>query len=465
LVRLYREPSSWATRPGGVALDLVAPFGSDFPVPPPKVFISYSHDTPEHSAAVLSIADRLRADGVDAILDVYEPAPSQGWPRWMNEQIEAADCVLIVCTKTYLARFERRAPARTGRGVKWEGAIITQKLYEDELANSKYIPLVLAADDAVHVPPPLRPVTYYDLSSVLGYERLYRRLTDQPETPRPELGTLRVLPPAPGRSAQGALRSAQRSGLRLHYYCYISRAKVDQLFAQLPAERLAPDKQRKTSKNGFDLARVFGAGVGAPDRERSHGQRGADYIQKLMSVVDHVSRNEKVYNLNELCLRKEGTRLDAFCYLYEGQFSTVGALPRRKCHGSITITREALERYGEVTISRDMLVEPAWQDNDHAERGPNNAALVSDIAVLCSTSGPYTLQLACSYKYFSDMGGSYHEYAKEWAVLPHSGNHFFFEGKSDARFTALLFVNGKRDNVIMGTPLCLLLSRDSGIAL
>jgi len=35
------------------------------------VFISYSHDSPEHSARVLTLSDKLRSFGVDAELDQY----------------------------------------------------------------------------------------------------------------------------------------------------------------------------------------------------------------------------------------------------------------------------------------------------------------------------------------------------------------------------------------------------------
>ena len=34
----------------------------------PTVFISYSHDSPDHEANVLALANRLRADGIDAVL-------------------------------------------------------------------------------------------------------------------------------------------------------------------------------------------------------------------------------------------------------------------------------------------------------------------------------------------------------------------------------------------------------------
>ena len=67
----------------------------------PTVFISYSHDFPEHAEQVLNFSDRLVADGIDAILDQYETSPPEGWPRWMDHHIRSADFVLMVCTDTY----------------------------------------------------------------------------------------------------------------------------------------------------------------------------------------------------------------------------------------------------------------------------------------------------------------------------------------------------------------------------
>jgi hypothetical protein len=36
---------------------------------PPRVFISYSHDSEAHRERVLALSERLRADGIDADLD------------------------------------------------------------------------------------------------------------------------------------------------------------------------------------------------------------------------------------------------------------------------------------------------------------------------------------------------------------------------------------------------------------
>jgi len=87
------------------------------PVHTPNLFISDSHDSREHQDGVRGLADRLRADGIDAWLDQYAPNPAEGWPMWMEERIRTADFVLLVCTETYRRRVEGREEPGKGRGV------------------------------------------------------------------------------------------------------------------------------------------------------------------------------------------------------------------------------------------------------------------------------------------------------------------------------------------------------------
>jgi len=67
---------------------------------PPKVFISYSHDSPAHAAKVLALSNRLRGNGIDAVVDQYEPFPPRGWIEWMKHQVRDAQFILVVCTET-----------------------------------------------------------------------------------------------------------------------------------------------------------------------------------------------------------------------------------------------------------------------------------------------------------------------------------------------------------------------------
>jgi SEFIR domain/ATPase family associated with various cellular activities (AAA) len=159
----------------------------------PIVFTSYSHDSPAHRERVLSLSNRLRDEGVDVVIDRYEESPTEGWPRWMANQIERADFVLIVCTEQYELRFAGRGKKGIGRGGKWEGAIITQQLYEQELQNKKFVPVIFSLDDLKYIPTILRGATFYNLGDENEYERLYRRLTGQPATPKPQLGLIRPM--------------------------------------------------------------------------------------------------------------------------------------------------------------------------------------------------------------------------------------------------------------------------------
>ena len=40
---------------------------------PKKVFISYSHETPEHEAHICELVDFLRLNYIDATSDLHEP--------------------------------------------------------------------------------------------------------------------------------------------------------------------------------------------------------------------------------------------------------------------------------------------------------------------------------------------------------------------------------------------------------
>ena len=67
----------------------------------PVVFISYSQDSIAFADQVLDFSNRLRSEGIDTILDQYEEAPPEGWPRWMENSINKADYVIVVGSKGY----------------------------------------------------------------------------------------------------------------------------------------------------------------------------------------------------------------------------------------------------------------------------------------------------------------------------------------------------------------------------
>jgi hypothetical protein len=195
-----------------------------------RVFISYSYDGPEHSAAVLALANRLRDVGIEAILDQYEMpgGPTEGWPRWILNQVQHADAVLLICSQG----FERSITEEAGRGVRWEGSLVFQELYSDPIGTARYIPVVLAKSDIKYIPLQLRAYTFYVLETEPGFSELVRRLTGQPAVIRPALG---AIPRAP----DSAIRNLH--GIAV-FLCHSSKDKetVRNLYSRLASDRAKP---------------------------------------------------------------------------------------------------------------------------------------------------------------------------------------------------------------------------------
>jgi hypothetical protein len=161
---------------------------------PVRAFISYSHDSTEHEERVLALANRLRNDGVDVTIDQGE-SPPEGWPLWMERQIDEADFVLMVCTATYRRRVENKDEPTKGFGVVWEINSIYNRLYADRLINTKYIPILFDGPSVENIPFPVQSCDRYHVSSEAGYESLFRRLTNQPLVTKAPVGPLRILSP------------------------------------------------------------------------------------------------------------------------------------------------------------------------------------------------------------------------------------------------------------------------------
>jgi hypothetical protein len=154
---------------------------------PPRVFISYSHDSPEHQDRVLALADRLRLEGVNASIDQYLQSPPEGWAAWCETEIRKSDFVLMVCTETYLRRVNHEEEPGKGYGVLWEARLIRQHLYDQGSASGKFVPVIFADGSLAHVPTPVKGASIHRVETAEGYERLYRLLTNQPLVRKPEL--------------------------------------------------------------------------------------------------------------------------------------------------------------------------------------------------------------------------------------------------------------------------------------
>lgn len=152
----------------------------------PSVFLSYSHDSPEHKKWVLKLAMDLRAQGVDATLDQWELGPGQDVAAFMERSIAAADRVLLVCSERYV----EKANSGSG-GVGYERLIVSAEFVEN-IGTRKFIPIIKANFGPRLVPNFMGPRIYIDFNEQDRYsenlEELLREIHGVPLATKPPLG-------------------------------------------------------------------------------------------------------------------------------------------------------------------------------------------------------------------------------------------------------------------------------------
>lgn len=109
----------------------------------PVVFISYAHESDEFRRAVQQLVVELRRHCI-VISDHDHPhrPPPEGWHAWMQKSIKQASVVLVVCSPKLRHGYEKTGEQGTGRGVTWEGAIITREIYDNNMQNDKFFPVI-----------------------------------------------------------------------------------------------------------------------------------------------------------------------------------------------------------------------------------------------------------------------------------------------------------------------------------
>ena len=152
----------------------------------PKVFISYSHDSPEHKQWVSELAAQLRRNGIDAILDQWDLGLGDDVTRFMERGIVDADRVLVICTDKYVSK----ANADEG-GVGYERMIVNSELVQN-LGTDKFIPIIRQASGKEKTPTFLGTRVYADFRNDNQFdaecEKLIRELHEMPIIEKPPLG-------------------------------------------------------------------------------------------------------------------------------------------------------------------------------------------------------------------------------------------------------------------------------------
>lgn len=156
----------------------------------PKVFISYSWSSKTHQQHIKEIAERLAADGVETVIDIYDLKEGDDKYYYMERMVQddSVTHVLVICDQKYSEKADSR---KDGVGV--ESMIISQEIYSS-VSQSKFIPLIFEYNELgeAYTPLFLKSRIYIDFSTLEkeneNWERLIRVLYGQPEFTKPKLG-------------------------------------------------------------------------------------------------------------------------------------------------------------------------------------------------------------------------------------------------------------------------------------
>ena len=152
----------------------------------PKVFASYSHDSPEHVAWVRHLCTELLKNGVDVTLDQWALRPGGDLTPFIENAVTDADRVIVICTPYYVEKANRRK-----RGVGYEASMITAELYQNS-ETTKFIPVIRQSSGDKKIPVFLGTRVYIDFTDDsqfdAKFDELLREIHQAQRIRKPPLG-------------------------------------------------------------------------------------------------------------------------------------------------------------------------------------------------------------------------------------------------------------------------------------
>ncbi len=157
----------------------------------PKVFISYSHSSPDHKIKVKKLADELLKNGVNVIMDIYDLKHGNDIYKYMQQMgasKKPVDKVLIICDSEYAKKSEDGE-----KGVGVESQIISAEI-SGKFEQDKFIPVLFEQDEngKPYLPVYCKPLRYIDMSGeeeyIQGFDELLRTIHGEPLYKKPEIG-------------------------------------------------------------------------------------------------------------------------------------------------------------------------------------------------------------------------------------------------------------------------------------
>ncbi|SDW33810.1 NPCBM/NEW2 domain-containing protein [Amycolatopsis xylanica] len=160
----------------------------------PRVFVTYSHDSPDHVEKVQLFARFLRTViGLDVRLDQWDDDRRRDWSLWAIDHLREADYVLVIASPEYKRRADGLAPPDKGRGAQFEAAMIRDNLTRNQAEQTeRFLPVVFPGRSLDDIPSFLNPysTTRFRVNEFTedGVADLIAAITGRARFPMPERG-------------------------------------------------------------------------------------------------------------------------------------------------------------------------------------------------------------------------------------------------------------------------------------
>jgi hypothetical protein len=165
--------------------------------------------------AVLTLTHLLRANGVDADVDLFHEHEATDWSRFGPKRIKASRWIVIAVSEAWRRAFERENEPQSNAGAVGETNALRGMFAADQSDfESRVVLALLPGREISELPNELHATTPWTLVPSLtteGIEDLLRILHAQPAYPKPTVGATPVLPPRPPVLGTSGVDAAEQS--------------------------------------------------------------------------------------------------------------------------------------------------------------------------------------------------------------------------------------------------------------
>lgn len=156
-----------------------------------RAFVSYAREDEAYVRWVVSLATRLRRDGVDARLDYWHLKAGDTLQAFMSSEIRNADKVIVLCSPEYRRKVHLTEDGVTATGVGFEAGVLSSTIFVDYTVRQKLVAVLVRGGWEEAAPDVWRGQLYADLSTDQNFEKGYQELLSRilnSQTPAPPIG-------------------------------------------------------------------------------------------------------------------------------------------------------------------------------------------------------------------------------------------------------------------------------------